>query len=118
MGPRDDWSRGCRNPPACSSIGPQVPAVPDVELRRILRLVIARSLNTFGRAVLNTTVGWELYERLHSKSVLAVVGLVQVIPVVALFVPAGTLVDRSDRRALATAAATVTGLIGLGLSIG
>jgi MFS family permease len=91
--------------------------VPDVELRRILRLVTARSLNTFGRAVLNTTVGWELYERTHSASVLAVVGLVQVIPVAALFVPAGTLVDRSDRRALATAAATVTGLIGLGLAI-
>ena len=80
--------------------------------------MIARSLNTFGRAVLNTTVGWELYERLQSKSVLAVVGLVQVIPVAALFVPAGALVDRSDRRALATAAATATGLIGLGLAIG
>jgi len=91
--------------------------VPDAGLRRILRLVIARSLNTFGRAVLNATVLWELYERTSSKLVLAAVGFAQVVPVVLLFVPAGTLVDRSDRRALATIAATVTGLIGLGLAL-
>jgi len=91
--------------------------VADVELRRILRLVSARSLNTFGRAVLNATVLWELYERTHSKLVLAAVGFAQVIPVAVLFVPAGTLVDRSDRRALATAAATATGLIGVGLAL-
>ena len=89
----------------------------DVELRNILRLVGARSLNTFGRAVLNATVLWELYARTSSKLVLAAVGFAQVIPVVLLFVPAGTLVDRSDRRALATIAAAVTGLIGLGLAL-
>jgi hypothetical protein len=61
--------------------------VADVELRRILRLVSARSLNTVGRAVLNATVLWELYARTQSKLVLAGVGLAQVIPVVALFVP-------------------------------
>jgi MFS family permease len=91
--------------------------VADIELRRILRLVGARSLNTFGRAVLSATVLWELYARTSSKLVLAAVGFAQVIPVVMLFVPAGTLVDRSDRRALATVAATATGLIGLGLSL-
>jgi MFS family permease len=91
--------------------------VPDLELRRILRLVGARSLNTFGRAVLNATVLWEIYERTSSKLLLAAVGLAQVIPVVLLFVPAGTLVDRGDRRELATIAATTTGLIGLGLAV-
>jgi MFS family permease len=91
--------------------------VADVELKPISRLVAARSLNTLGRAVLNATVLWELYERTHSKLVLAGVGLAQVIPVVVLFVPAGTLVDRSDRRALATAAAAAIGMIGLGLAL-
>ena len=89
----------------------------DVELRRILRLVSARSLNTFGRSVLTATVLWELYERTSSKLILAAVGAAQVVPVVALFVPAGTLVDRSDRRALATLAAGTTGLVGLGLAL-
>lgn len=81
------------------------------------RVVAARSLNTFGRAVINATVLWELYERTDSKLVLAGVGLVQVLPVILLFVPAGTLVDRSDRRLLATLAVATTGAIGIGLAI-
>ncbi|HET9622719.1 MAG TPA: MFS transporter [Kofleriaceae bacterium] len=88
----------------------------DSELNRILQLVSARSLNTFGRSILNATVLWELYARTGSKLVLAGVGFAQVVPVVLLFVPAGTLVDRSDRRLLATVAAGVTGLVGLGLA--
>lgn len=89
----------------------------DVELRRILRLVSARSLNTFGRSVLTATVLWELYERTKSKLILAAVGAAQVVPVVLLFVPAGTLVDRSDRRGLATLAAATTGAVGIGLAL-
>ncbi len=91
--------------------------MPDLALRRILRLVGARSLNSLGRAVISATVLWELYDRTHSKLVLSGVGLVQVIPVVLLFVPSGALVDRSDRRTLTTAAATLTGLVGVGLAI-
>jgi MFS family permease len=81
------------------------------------KLVGARSLNTFGRAIINATVLWELWELTHDKLVLAAVGLVQVIPVVLLFVPAGALVDRSDRRTLTTLAATTTGLLGVGLAL-
>jgi MFS family permease len=83
----------------------------------ILRLVGPRALNTFGRAVIYSTVLWELYERTGDKLVVAAVGAVLVIPVVLLFVPSGTLVDRGDRRALATAAAFTTGLVGIGLAI-
>ena len=90
--------------------------MPDV-LRVILRLVGARSLNSLGRAVISATVLWELWERTHSKLVLSAVGLVQVIPVFALFVPSGALVDRSDRRWLTTAAASGTGLVGIGLAV-
>lgn len=85
--------------------------------RVIARFVAARALNTFGRAVISATVLWELYERTRDPLVLAGVGLVQVIPVILLFVPSGTLVDRSDRRRLATAAATLTGVIGIGLAL-
>ncbi|HUJ59630.1 MAG TPA: MFS transporter [Kofleriaceae bacterium] len=84
---------------------------------RILALVSARALNTFGRAVISATVLWELYNRTDSKLVLGAVGLVQVIPVALLFVASGALVDRSDRRRLATAAAALTGGIGLGLAV-
>lgn len=82
----------------------------------IARLIGARSLNTFGRAVISATVLWELYRRTHDTFVIGAVGLVQVIPVILLFVPSGALSDRHDRRTLATTAATITGLIGLGLA--
>ena len=80
-------------------------------------LVAARALNTFGRAVISATVFWELYDRTSDTLVLAGVGFVQVVPVVALFVAAGRLVDRSDRRQLTTAAAGLTGGVGIGLAI-
>lgn len=83
----------------------------------IVRLVGARSLNTLSRSIISATVMWELYERTRSKVVLALVGAVQVIPVIALFVPAGALVDRGDRRILTSVAAFITGLIGVGLAI-
>lgn len=88
----------------------------DVAASPIARLVGARSLNTFGRAVLSATVLWELYDRTHDKLVLAAVGVVQVVPVIALFVPVGALVDRVDRRLLTTAAAALAGVVGLGLA--
>lgn len=90
---------------------PEVPASP------IPRLVGARSLNSFGRAVLSTTVFWELYDRTGSKLVLSAVGLVQVIPVVLLFVPVGRLVDRSDRRTLTTVCALLAGVVGIALAV-
>ncbi|NVB81708.1 MAG: MFS transporter [Kofleriaceae bacterium] len=91
--------------------------MPEVSASPIARLVGARSLNTFGRAIISLTVVWELYERTSSKFLLGAVGLVQVIPVVLLFVPVGALVDRSDRRTLTTLAALGAGVIGIGLAL-
>jgi MFS family permease len=88
----------------------------DAELSLILRVVAARSLNTFSRAIISSTVGWELWDLTGDKLVLAGVGAVQVLPVAALFVAAGRLVDRSDRRTLTTAAAALTGVIGVALA--
>lgn len=91
--------------------------MPEVSASPIARLVGARSLNTFGRAIIAFTVGWELYDRTNSTFILGAVGLVQVIPVVLLFVPVGALVDRSDRRTLTTASAMAAGVIGIGIAI-
>ncbi|MGE5181171.1 MAG: MFS transporter [Acidobacteriota bacterium] len=91
--------------------------MPDPALRRILQLVAARALNTFGRAIISATVLWELWDRTHDKLVIAGVGAVQVVPVVLLFVQAGVLVDRSDRRFVSTIAAAMTGGVGIGLAL-
>lgn len=83
----------------------------------IAPLVAARALNSFGRAIISTTVLWELWERTHSKFLFSLVGIVQVLPVVLLFVPVGALVDRTDRRTLTSIAATLAGVIGIGLAV-
>ena len=83
----------------------------------VRRFIGARALNTFGRAVISATVFWELYQRTRDPLVLAGVGLVQVVPVVLLFVPSGELVDRADRRRIATVAAAGAGVIGVGLAL-
>jgi MFS family permease len=79
-------------------------------------LVGARSLSSFGRALISATVFWELFQRTHDNLIVSMVGLVQVIPVVLLFTWSGGLADRFDRRSLTTMAAAATGLIGLGLA--
>ena len=43
-------------------------------------------------------IGWDLYERTGSALALGWVGLAQFLPVVLLFLPAGHLADRFDRR--------------------
>jgi MFS family permease len=81
------------------------------------QIAAARALNTFGRMILSVAVGWELYDRTGSPLTLGLVGLVQVIPVVLMFAPAGWLVDHRDRRALTTLSAAGIAVVGLGLAV-
>lgn len=80
----------------------------------MIRFAAGRSMGVLGRQMLSVAVGWELYERTRSPLTLGLVGLVQVIPVFALFAPGGALADRCDRRFLAAASATA-GAVGCGL---
>jgi MFS family permease len=43
-------------------------------------------------------VSWEVYERTESTLALAMVGFVQIVPVIGLFLPAGHVIDRVSRR--------------------
>ncbi len=69
-------------------------------------------------------VGWDLYERTGSPLALGFVGLANFLPVLILFIPAGQIADRYDRRkiveaslaiwALGTAALAAAALLGAG----
>ena len=50
--------------------------------------------------MLDVAIGWELYERTHSALALGLVGLVLVVPIVALALPSGHLADRHERRGI------------------
>ena len=71
-------------------------------------------------------VGWDLYERTGSPLALGFVGLANFLPVLILFIPAGQIADRYDRRkiveaslavwALGTAALAAAALLGAGVT--
>jgi MFS family permease len=63
-----------------------------------------------------TAVSWEIYDRTKSKLALAMVGLVQIVPVVGLFMPAGHLIDRIDRRKILMAALAGSMICSAGLA--
>lgn len=60
-------------------------------------LLVGRFTATLAEQMLTVALGWELYERTGSAFALGLVGLVQMIPVLLLSLPAGHLADRLNR---------------------
>src|SRR4051812_19024304 len=81
------------------------------------RFLIAGILATAGVEMQLVAVGWELYERTHSKTALGLVGLVQVIPVFLLALPAGHAADRYSRKALLLISQALMAMASLGLAL-
>jgi MFS family permease len=68
-------------------------------------------LSSIGRQAVTIAASWEIYQWTHSATALGLVGLVNVLPVLALSLPAGALADRRDRRRIiALAQLTLMGL--------
>jgi MFS family permease len=78
-------------------------------------LLISSFLAVVVEQMLGVAIGWELYERTGSAFALGLVGLVQVVPVILLALPAGHVVDRHDRKLIAMGAylAVALGAVGL-----
>jgi MFS family permease len=84
---------------------------------RDVRLYLAGSfLSAFGLQLQTWTAYWQIYERTGSEMSLAIVGLVQVVPVILLTLPAGHLADRFNRKHLIIAALLLVGICSLGLA--
>ncbi len=66
---------------------------------RDFRLLIGGSfLTTILQQTQAVALGWDIYERTGSAMALGLMGIVQFVPVILLFLPAGQLADRYDRR--------------------
>ena len=84
---------------------------------RNFRLLLAGAfLSMFSRQMITVAIGWELYQRTGSALVLGGVGLAQIIPIIALFLPAGYASDRYSRKYVIIAAQVVFALASLGLA--
>ncbi len=56
---------------------------------------------SMGSQMIDVAIGWELYERTNRTLALGFVGLVQVVPIILLALPAGHVADRFDRKRVA-----------------
>ncbi|MEO6847856.1 MAG: MFS transporter [Chthoniobacterales bacterium] len=65
---------------------------------------------SIGRQMGSVAITWQIYKWTHSATALGLVGLLNVIPLLLLSLPAGSLADRSDRK-------TVVSLTTLGVSL-
>lgn len=82
----------------------------------VRRFILGRAVATLGSQMLAVAVGWDIYRRTHSMLALGLVGLVQVLPVVILALPAGQLVDRVNRRTITLLASLVHGFAALAMA--
>jgi MFS family permease len=60
--------------------------------------VVGRFISSFAQQMLAVTVGWEIYERTHSKLNLGFVGLVQMAPMFLCIFHAGHVADNYNRK--------------------
>ncbi len=67
-------------------------------------------------AMQETAVGWELYERTGSPVPLALIGLVQAVPVLLLALPSGHVADRFERRRIVILMQLVMAVTSLGIA--
>jgi MFS family permease len=79
-------------------------------------LLIGRFITSFGNEMLTTAIGWELWIRTHDAFALGMVGLVQVVPVILLSLPAGHVADQYNRRRIVVITELFLALCILGLA--
>ena len=78
-------------------------------------LLTGRFITSFGNEMLSFAIGWELWLRTHQAFVLGMVGLVQVIPVILLSLPAGHVADQYNRKRIVLVTEFFLALCVLGL---
>jgi MFS family permease len=85
---------------------------------RDFRLFLAGHLiSVLGVQMQTVAVGWQLYEKTASAMALGMVGLIQVIPMLGLALPAGQIADHYDRRKVLMTATTLASISSFGLAL-
>lgn len=72
--------------------------------------LLARLAAVFAMQIQAVVVAWQVYDITRDPLALAYVGLAQFLPMVALLLPAGDLVDRFDRKGILTASWALQGI--------
>lgn len=80
-------------------------------------LFVGRFITALGNQMLSVAIGWELWLRTHSALALGLVGLVQVIPVLLLSLPAGHVADQYNRKRIVLLTQSLLAVCSLGLAV-
>ena len=73
--------------------------------------------SSMGLQMLSTAIGWEVFERTGDALVLGYMGLARALPVIALTLLAGTVVDRGNRKIILAVTQMCFGLVAIALAL-
>lgn len=99
-----------------------VPPLPPHDPYAALRIanyrdyLIGSFLALIGRQAVSAVAIWQVYQWTHSSTALGLVGLANVLPLLALSLPAGALADRFDRKRLIALGTGVVATLNLALA--
>ena len=79
-------------------------------------LLAGRLITSLGNQMLSFAIGWEIWLRTRSEFNLGLVGLVQVIPVLLLSLPAGHVADQYNRKRIILVTQSLLATCSLGLA--
>ena len=86
-----------------------------LRIRDFRLLVLGSFLAVIAEQMVGVAIGWELYERTRNPLALGLVGLVEIVPVLLLALPAGHIADRRERKWIVVAAMSGIAVCALGL---
>src|SRR5215212_824346 len=87
-------------------------------------LTVGRLISSLGEQMLTVAISWELYQRVRQSGTeseatlaLGLVGLTQIVPVIALALPAGHIADRYNRKRILLLTQFLLAVCSLGLAL-
>jgi len=85
-------------------------------LRGFRRFLLGHVTSVVGRQMTSLAVGWEIYRRTHSPTLLGLVGLASALPLLLCTIPAGQLADRCSRKKIVMLSQLVACFAAVGLA--
>lgn len=106
-----------------AGVAPRHDPLSALRFRDFRLLVLGSFMAVVAEQMIGVAVGWELYVRTRDPLALGLVGLVEIVPVLLLALPAGHVADRRERKwivvvAMSGVAACAFGLVGLSVTQG
>lgn len=98
-----------------------MPELPDqygaLSEKNFLLFSLGSLIAMIGRQMLTVAIGWDIYEKTGSALALGYIGLMQLLPVILLTLPAGHIVDTYNRKKVLIASQIINAIATAGLLI-